>query len=80
MVTNRLNHWGTSFVFVAFMAIIWLENPPWQWGAAEFGSLLRVAGVVFGLALLLSLLDRFAKSHGMGETRFNQNGKVIDDD
>ncbi|MEW4448648.1 hypothetical protein [Qipengyuania sp. JC766] len=77
---DRLYRSGMSLVFVVFMGIIWLENPPWQWGAAEFGSLLRIAGVVFGLVLLLSLLDRFAKSHGMGEARFNQNGKVIDDD
>ena len=80
MVRDKLYKWGLSAVWIATLAFIFYDSPPTDWGATQLISGAISVALILGLTVLLSRLDIFAKHRGMGEARFDKDGKLIEDE
>lgn len=79
MVRDKIYSIGLSLMAIIVYALMFLDNPPWNWSVTQWLGAAIIGLVVVGLSWFLRATDRFALRHNLGEVRF-KDGKVIDDE
>ena len=82
---QRFYEVGLSVVWLGFMAFLIYDSSPWETEPKQWALTLALAvaaTVIMAIVYLFGTkLDKFARSKGIGEARFDsETGKLIEDD